>query len=37
VRLHVWETARREIDFVCGPRSHLDVVEVKYQGTVSPA
>jgi len=24
-------------DFVCGPRSHLDVVEVKYQGTVSPA
>lgn len=35
VRLHVWETARREIDFVCGPRSSLDVVEVKYQGGVS--
>jgi uncharacterized protein len=35
VRLHVWETARREIDFVCGPRRSLDVVGVKYQGAVS--
>jgi predicted AAA+ superfamily ATPase len=30
-RLHVWHTARGgEIDFVCGPRRELDVVEVKY-------
>jgi len=35
VRLHVWETARREIDFVCGARRELDAVEVKYQGIVS--
>ncbi|HEY7201036.1 MAG TPA: DUF4143 domain-containing protein [Candidatus Dormibacteraeota bacterium] len=35
VRLHVWETARREIDYVCGARRELDAVEVKYQGTVS--
>jgi predicted AAA+ superfamily ATPase len=35
VRLHVWETARREIDFVCGPRDELDAVEVKYQNGVS--
>lgn len=31
-RLHIWQTARGgEIDFVCGPRRALDVVEVKYQ------
>jgi uncharacterized protein len=30
-RLHIWRTARGgEIDFVCGPRHELDVVEVKY-------
>lgn len=30
-RLHIWQTARGgEIDFVCGPRPQLDVVEVKY-------
>jgi predicted AAA+ superfamily ATPase len=31
-RLHIWQTARGgEIDFVCGPRQALDVVEVKYR------
>ena len=31
-RLHIWQTARGgEIDFVCGPRSELDLVEVKYR------
>lgn len=31
-RLHIWQTARGgEIDFVCGPRSALDLVEVKYR------
>lgn len=31
-RLHIWQTARGgEIDFVCGPRRELDVVEVKYR------
>ncbi len=31
-RLHIWQTARGgEIDFVCGPRGELDVVEVKYR------
>ncbi|MGH2912775.1 MAG: ATP-binding protein [Solirubrobacteraceae bacterium] len=31
-RLHVWQTARGgEIDFVCGPRRALDLVEVKYR------
>lgn len=30
--LHIWQTARGgEIDFVCGPRRELDVVEVKYR------
>jgi predicted AAA+ superfamily ATPase len=30
--LHVWETAKgTEVDFVCGPRTHLAAVEVKYQ------
>ncbi len=30
-RLHIWQTARGgEIDFVCGPRDDLDIVEVKY-------
>lgn len=30
--LHVWHTSRSgEIDFVCGSRRNLDVVEVKYQ------
>jgi uncharacterized protein len=30
-RLHIWQTARGgEIDFVCGKRRELDVVEVKY-------
>ena len=30
-RLHIWQTARGgEIDFVCGPRRELDVLEVKY-------
>ncbi len=30
-RLHIWQTARGgEIDFVCGSRRELDVVEVKY-------
>lgn len=28
--LHVWETDK-EIDFVCGPRTDLEIVEVKYQ------
>jgi uncharacterized protein len=40
-RLHVWRTARAgEVDFVAGPRSALDVVEVKYQRRIdlrSPA
>lgn len=32
--LHVWQTRRAgEIDFVCGPRSAPDLVEVKYQGS----
>jgi predicted AAA+ superfamily ATPase len=31
-RLHIWQTARGgEIDFVCGRRRELDVVEVKYR------
>jgi predicted AAA+ superfamily ATPase len=31
-RLHIWQTMRGgEIDFVCGPRRALDVVEVKYR------
>ena len=31
-RLHIWQTTRGgEIDFVCGPRRELDVVEVKYR------
>ncbi len=31
-RLHIWQTARGgEIDFVCGPRRALDVIEVKYR------
>ncbi|HEY7830192.1 MAG TPA: ATP-binding protein [Solirubrobacteraceae bacterium] len=31
-RLHIWQTARGgEIDFVCGTRRELDVVEVKYR------
>ena len=31
-RLHIWQTARGgEIDFVCGPRRELDIVEVKYR------
>ncbi len=31
-RLHIWQTGRGgEIDFVCGPRRTLDVVEVKYR------
>jgi predicted AAA+ superfamily ATPase len=31
-RLHIWQTARGgEIDFVCGPRLALDLVEVKYR------
>jgi predicted AAA+ superfamily ATPase len=31
-QLHIWQTAKgKEIDFVCGPRSAPDVVEVKYQ------
>ena len=40
-RLHIWQTARGgEIDFVCGPRRELDVVEVKYRrdpGTTAAA
>ncbi|HUN78113.1 MAG TPA: ATP-binding protein [Solirubrobacteraceae bacterium] len=39
-RLHIWQTARGgEIDFVCGPRRALDVVEVKYRANpgTSPA
>jgi predicted AAA+ superfamily ATPase len=35
-RLHIWQTARGgEIDFVCGPRRELDVVEVKYRESPS--
>ncbi len=35
-RLHIWQTARGgEIDFVCGPRHELDVVEVKYRESPS--
>lgn len=31
-RLHIWQTARGgEIDFACGPRRELDLVEVKYR------
>jgi predicted AAA+ superfamily ATPase len=31
-RLHIWQTSRGgEIDFVCGPRRELDIVEVKYR------
>jgi predicted AAA+ superfamily ATPase len=31
-RLHVWQTARGgEVDFACGPRRQLDLVEVKYR------
>jgi predicted AAA+ superfamily ATPase len=31
-QLHVWQTRRAgEIDFVCGPRSSPDLVEVKYR------
>jgi predicted AAA+ superfamily ATPase len=30
-RLHVWRTARGEVDFVAGPYRDLDVVEVKYR------
>lgn len=31
-RLHIWQTSRGgEIDFVCGPRRELDLVEVKYR------
>ncbi|HEX3691990.1 MAG TPA: ATP-binding protein [Solirubrobacteraceae bacterium] len=31
-QLHIWQTARGgEIDFVCGPRRELDLVEVKYR------
>ncbi len=37
-RLHIWQTARGgEIDFVCGPRRELDVVEVKYRENPSLA
>jgi len=33
-RLHVWQTRRSgEIDFVCGPRSEPELVEVKYQAS----
>jgi len=33
--LHVWEVARRtEIDFVCGPRTRVSAVEVKYGDTI---
>lgn len=34
-RLHVWETTRREIDFVCGPRRDLEIVEVKWRRVVT--
>ncbi len=31
-RIHVWESARgREIDFVCGRKGSVDLVEVKYR------
>ncbi|HEY5286539.1 MAG TPA: ATP-binding protein [Solirubrobacteraceae bacterium] len=31
-RLHIWQTARGgEIDFACGPRRELELVEVKYR------
>ncbi|HEX5308395.1 MAG TPA: DUF4143 domain-containing protein [Solirubrobacteraceae bacterium] len=31
-RLHIWQTSRGgEIDFVCGPRGELDLIEVKHQ------
>ncbi|MGH2878540.1 MAG: ATP-binding protein [Solirubrobacteraceae bacterium] len=31
-RMHIWQTSRGgEIDFVCGPRRKLDLVEVKYR------
>jgi predicted AAA+ superfamily ATPase len=33
--LHVWGTASGgEVDFVCGPRSRMDVAEVKYQAHI---
>jgi predicted AAA+ superfamily ATPase len=37
IHLHVWETSRREIDFVCGPRRELEIAEVKWQRAVTPA
>jgi predicted AAA+ superfamily ATPase len=37
-RLHIWQTARGgEIDFACGPRRALDLVEVKYRENPSLA
>ena len=34
--LHVYETSKpREIDFGCGPRRAADLVEVKFQSSVS--
>jgi len=34
-RLHAWRTARAgEIDFVAGPHSKLDAVEVKYRNRI---
>lgn len=36
--LHVFETSKpREIDFVCGPRRSAELVEVKFQSSVSLA
>jgi len=33
--LHVWESERgNEVDFVCGPRSAINAVEVKYSDSV---
>ena len=37
-RLHIWQTARGgEIDFACGPRHALELVEVKYRENASLA
>jgi len=33
--LHVWQSPKgSEVDFVCGPRSAIDVAEVKYQNQI---
>lgn len=33
-KLHVWQTGRSEVDFVCGSREEIEIAEVKYQRSV---